>query len=348
MARGPLVSIVIDNYNYGRFLKDSIESALSQRYPNTEVVVVDDGSTDDSRKIISQYAHSLVAVLKENGGQGSAFNAGFARSRGDIVIFLDADDFLFDHAASTIVDNWEPCVGQVQCAIFQRDLRARSPQVLLPLPRLTTSEIRARILNCLSTAGPPIHGVGYSRKLLERLLPLPENLWRTGADTPIRLLSPFLGEVVRVQRPIGVYCRHGENDSAMSEMGPHGVGLSVSLRKIRDRLVRDSQARALLKNFLCQRGTRLREDWLFRSPAHLGLRLIHKRLASGNHPFPDDRREDLLMAGIRACLNCPEFSVPKRLVYPLLMLGAAYAPRRVVHAAYRLRLRAPSTVRVRL
>src|SRR5262245_56700835 len=91
----PLVSILINNYNYGRFLAAAVDIALSQRYPSTEVIVVDDGSTDDSRAIMASYGTRIRPVLKENGGQTSAFNAGVAASRGDILCFLDADDLFY-------------------------------------------------------------------------------------------------------------------------------------------------------------------------------------------------------------------------------------------------------------
>src|SRR4051812_9049768 len=96
-------SIIIDNYNYGAFLSAAIKSALQQEYPECEVIVVDDGSTDDSREIIATYRDRITAVLKENGGQASAFNAGFRASRGDVVIFLDADDMLVPTAVSGAV-----------------------------------------------------------------------------------------------------------------------------------------------------------------------------------------------------------------------------------------------------
>src|SRR5687767_6151914 len=87
---GPLVSIIIDNYNYARFLPAAIDSALGQTYPNTEVIVVDDGSTDTSREVIRSYGGRVVPVLKENGGMMSAYNAGFSVSRGEVVVFLDS------------------------------------------------------------------------------------------------------------------------------------------------------------------------------------------------------------------------------------------------------------------
>ena len=79
----PLVSILINNFNYGRFVAQSIESALAQDYPRIEVVVVDDASTDDSQSVIRQYADRVRTVLLErNGGQAAAFNAASRRATG--------------------------------------------------------------------------------------------------------------------------------------------------------------------------------------------------------------------------------------------------------------------------
>src|SRR3954452_11903048 len=99
-----LASIIIDNFNYGRFLREAIESALRQAYAPLEVIVVDDGSTDGSREIIASYGDRIIPVLKENGGQASPFNPGFRASRGAVVCFLDADDAL----APTVVEKALP------------------------------------------------------------------------------------------------------------------------------------------------------------------------------------------------------------------------------------------------
>src|SRR2546423_15707744 len=88
-----LVTIIISSYNYGRYLRKAIDSALKQTHAHTEVIVVDDGSTDDSRVVIASYGDQIVPVLKENGGQASALNVGFSASQGDVIIFLDSDDF---------------------------------------------------------------------------------------------------------------------------------------------------------------------------------------------------------------------------------------------------------------
>src|SRR5919199_656326 len=88
----PLVSVLITNYNYEHYLKQAIDSALNQTYPHMEIIVVDDGSTDNSKQVIASYKDKIISVFKENGGQASAMNAGFAISQGEIICSLDADD----------------------------------------------------------------------------------------------------------------------------------------------------------------------------------------------------------------------------------------------------------------
>src|SRR6476659_469871 len=111
----PLVSIIINNYNYAPYLAAAIESGLAQDYANCEVVVVDDGSTDDSRQIIASYGTKSVAIYKSNGGQASALNAGFRARDGQIVLFLDADDVLLPYAMRNVVPCFvEPEVSSVR------------------------------------------------------------------------------------------------------------------------------------------------------------------------------------------------------------------------------------------
>jgi len=114
------ISIIINNYNYDRFLPQAINSAINQTYPHTEIIVVDDGSTDNSRDIIAGYGDSvarprnrIIPIFQANGKQAAAFNSGFAKSQGDIIIFLDSDDYLFPHAVAQIVSVWKPELSKV-------------------------------------------------------------------------------------------------------------------------------------------------------------------------------------------------------------------------------------------
>src|SRR5215213_9339269 len=111
----PRVSVAIVNYNYARFLPRSIESALAQDWPNKEVIVVDDCSTDNSREVIRRYGDRIIPVLQpENRGHGAAMNAGFVHTTGEIVIFLDADDYLYPNTMRRVVESRVPGAAQYQ------------------------------------------------------------------------------------------------------------------------------------------------------------------------------------------------------------------------------------------
>jgi glycosyltransferase involved in cell wall biosynthesis len=103
----PLVSIIVVNFNYQRFLVEAIESAISQTYPNIEIIVVDDASTDESGiildKIEEKYHDISIIRRSENGGQSLASRQGFEASSGDYVVFLDADDVLLPDFVHTHV-----------------------------------------------------------------------------------------------------------------------------------------------------------------------------------------------------------------------------------------------------
>ena len=115
-SKDPLVSIILNNYNYGCYLKQSIDSALNQTYGRIEVIVVDDGSEDKSLEVINSYAdNSIIPILKDNAGQASAFNAGFLASSGEIVCLLDSDDFFYPSKISRIVEAFanHPSIGWI-------------------------------------------------------------------------------------------------------------------------------------------------------------------------------------------------------------------------------------------
>src|SRR3984957_3799504 len=98
----PLATIVIVNYNYERYIGTAIASALEQSHQPLEVIVVDDGSTDDSRQVISSYGERVRTIFQKNAGQGAAYNAGWREARGEFILFLDSDDVLAKDAIAKV------------------------------------------------------------------------------------------------------------------------------------------------------------------------------------------------------------------------------------------------------
>ena len=94
MARSGVVSIVIPCYNSARFLADTLESAFTQSYPHTEIIVIDDGSTDGTPELIRSYGDRVRAEFGPNRGASAARNRGTELARGEFIQYLDSDDLL--------------------------------------------------------------------------------------------------------------------------------------------------------------------------------------------------------------------------------------------------------------
>jgi hypothetical protein len=210
----PLTSIIIDNYNYARYLREAIDSAINQTYAKIEVVVVDDGSTDESPRVIRSYGERIVPVLKSNGGQGSAFNAGLAASRGEIVIFLDADDALLPTAVEKAVPFFaDPELVKVHWPMWLTDAEGRRDGRVYPAPVLAQGDLREQVRKSGPThqLSAPTSGNALRRSFLEQIFPLPEETYRTAADTPLIEMAPFFGKLGFVAEPLTLYRQHNKN-----------------------------------------------------------------------------------------------------------------------------------------
>lgn len=111
------VSVIIPNYNYGRFLADALDSVLAQTHPPHEIIVVDDGSTDDSLIVAGRYGVRVQVLQQKNQGVGAARNAGVAAATGELVAFLDADDYWSPDKLALQVARYQakPSVGLIHC-----------------------------------------------------------------------------------------------------------------------------------------------------------------------------------------------------------------------------------------
>ena len=211
----PLVSILINNYNYGCYLNKAIDSAIAQTYPHTELIVVDDGSTDNSQQIIDSYPDRITRIYKQNGGQASALNAGFAVSQGKIICLLDADDLWLPSKVQEVVAafNNHPQAAAIYHQVQNID-RTETP---LGKPWPPYQAIVGNISNLVSKAGgwwpfPPSTALSFSRDFLTQVMNIPEREYRLCADAYLADLAPFFGEVVGIDRVLSQFRLHNSNN----------------------------------------------------------------------------------------------------------------------------------------
>lgn len=318
-----LVSIIVDNFNYARFLRAAIDSALSQTYTPLEVIVVDDGSTDTSHEVISSYGDRVSAVFKPNGGHASAFNAGFRASHGSIVMFLDADDMLLPNAVEEVVRAWRPGVAKAQFALAHIDENGRWLGSTVPyLPtQMPDGDIRVFILDAGGYVGVPTSGNAFARTVLDRLLPLPESQWRQAADTSLEIIAPFLGDVVSIVKILGCYRIHESN---------HGMlGDDLDSRKLRVKIVIDLQREWTLSDFASRSGFTIPRNWAAREPAHMKYRLASLRVDPAHHPIMDDRPLRIMFTGLKSSWHNPGYNLRSRLFHTAWFPLAALLPHAV-------------------
>jgi glycosyltransferase involved in cell wall biosynthesis len=205
-------SILLDNYNYGRYLGAAIESALNQTHTDFELIIVDDGSTDDSRSVIAGFKDArIVPILKGNGGQASAFKAGIARATGDYLAFLDSDD-LWDsnklQRCSEVLRH-EPDIVLLNHGyreigeLARRETSEPSPSGIYDL----RADLRRH-----STEFPLVPTSFFVGRLHEcRQLQFDDQAWRIAADTPVIVGLALRGKVYNLNEGLGSYRIHGSN-----------------------------------------------------------------------------------------------------------------------------------------
>jgi len=207
-----LVTVLIDTYNYGHYIEEALESVLAQEFPpdQREILVVDDGSTDDTAERLKKYGDSIRYLRKPNGGQATAFNFGFAAARGEIIATLDADDV------------WLPCKLRRVCETFEKHSDAGmvyhraylwrdggqgvNDSIFTEVSgRVPTSRISLLRYQMVSTSC-----LAFRRSALNRLVPIPEGL-RSQADAYLTALIIFVAPVAALPEILARYRLHGAN-----------------------------------------------------------------------------------------------------------------------------------------
>ena len=223
----PTVSIVICNYNYAHFLADAIESALAQQGGVKEVIVVDDGSTDESVNVARQFGARIQLITQSNGGQLSAYNTGFERVTGDEVIFLDSDDKLLPGACARVAQAMQdPGVTRVQYKLELIDAQGRLQGAEIPT-LLAEGDLADNVRSGVLFLASQGSGNAYRSAALKRLMPLPVTAEeRHGADFFAGFGCALLGRVKALPEVLAQYRVHKVNDAENLCFGNARLGMT--------------------------------------------------------------------------------------------------------------------------
>ena len=211
------ISVITSNFNGEKYLPEAIESVLKQDFDKFEYIIVDDASTDNSSAIINKFYRNHHDIIRpvfnsENCGQGACFTSAVSIARGDIVCFLDSDDFWFDNKLSSVN------------AVFYRQPDAVFVQHNLQIKindDLTDQKFKDIMIagdyfgytqkNKILPLFVPTTGLSFRRDILEKVLPIPAG-FKTCADGYLTRTCFCFGEVAAINECLGVYRQHGKNN----------------------------------------------------------------------------------------------------------------------------------------
>lgn len=322
----PSLSIVVISHNYERFLATAIDSALAQNRAPAQILVVDDGSTDSSPQIIRGYGERIEALFKPNGGNSSAINAAVPQCRGEIVMFLDADDYLYPQAVARVLDAWDETCSKVQFRLSLVDIEGIrtgvEPPASAPLPN---GDVFPEIASWGHYVTPVLSGNGFRRSVLEELLPIPTDpMFRNHNDGYLTPLCGLCGPIVSIEEELGAYRLHGRNRYAYTG--------EIDVADVRRRYQLELAREGYLRDAALGKGRTLPAELMLRNSGHVVYRLASLKLDRASHPDRTDSFPRLLRALPGALWRNPELDAPDRAFTLFNAVLIAVLPRRLARA----------------
>jgi glycosyltransferase involved in cell wall biosynthesis len=323
-----LATIVIVNYNYDEFVGAAIDSALAQSYAPLEVIVVDDGSTDGSRRIISGYGKRIRTILQRNAGQGAAYNAGWLAARGEFVLFLDSDDVLAPEAIAKVAIAFKTSDAvKAQFYLAQVDSDLNPLGFRLPSYDFSRIDPRSQIANYGYYVSPPASGNAFRKSFLDEVMPIADAaMYRNAPDGYTTGLAGMTGRVVSIAETLGYYRIHGNNIG--------GEGGVRSLRQLHHMFMRDVLRENVEHAFSGRFNFHFLPDRSRYCPGHTKLRLLSRRMLPDEHPIPNDKVTDLVFCGLASAFRFPHLTLGKRITVVIGFLGLGLIPRFMLRAYF--------------
>ncbi len=315
---------MITNYNYAEYVREAVDSALGQDHPHVRVVVIDDGSTDGSPQLLAEYGEAIDLVLDDNRGQVSALNAGFARCRGDVVIFLDADDVLAPStarlAATALAAKSDAARAQFRMALI--DAEGRSLGITRPNRPPPSGDLRrAELAFPFDLPWVAMSGNAYRTSALRRIMPIPkpgEEHWFV--DVYLVHMTTLLGSVVS-RADVGAFYRvHGRN--LFEPVEP-----VLDLERIRWEIRYQQKTAEALARLADELG--LERPAQILSMSNIANRVVSRKLAPRLHPVPADSWTSLMASAVRAARRRYDVSLVMRLALVGWMAAILAAPPRL-------------------
>lgn len=212
--RNPIFSVLITNYNYGKYLGEAVRSVLKQTFSDFEIVLVDDGSTDNSPAVIRKLVKTdkrIRAFRQPNGGQAAAFNRAFAKSRGKLLCFLDSDDTWMprklEWTERVFAEAKDVALVQHNMYILRNRKRERLYNIFHMVSGSTIEQLATLrqdnfFMPCSSMCIP--------RRIMQKVMPIPEEI-RICADAYLYRTVMAHGKLFSLDLPLASYRVHGEN-----------------------------------------------------------------------------------------------------------------------------------------
>jgi glycosyltransferase involved in cell wall biosynthesis len=312
------LSVIIANYNYRDFVGAAISSALAVDWPDKEVIVVDDASTDDSRSVINGFQGKVAAYFRPKSHQLGAHIFGFEQSTGDVIIFLDADDLLEPEVMQEVAKVWRPGVSKVHYRMNLIDAAGAQLGTAFPQfpSRHDTEKLRRTSLRTMTYTTPPGSGNAYSRDFVRTAFVMaPETI--PESDAILLTLAPMMGDVLTIRKPLGRLRIHAANTWGMRSLEP---------AKVRKRLRQDAELSILFATASQQLHLPAARDPLSRNFNHLQYRFASYMLEPSAHPFPGDTVITLGWRLIYAAVTYSQMPLRERTMVLVWLIASALTP----------------------
>lgn len=234
----PRITVIVDTFNHERYIAQALDSVIAQLqdFPpgELEVLVVDDGSSDKTPEIVERYQPQLRLLRKPNGGQASAFNAAIAATTGELVAFLDGDDWWSPGKLRAVVQTFDenPSVAAVGHGYYEV-FDAGEPSAIFAPDRTRTLDLSSIESARVADLGRTLLGtsrLAVRRRVLDRLGPIPETLVFC-ADTPILTFALALGGAVVLDRPLCYYRIHESSLFAVHKLDPKKLAARAEIQR---------------------------------------------------------------------------------------------------------------------